>query len=491
MAGQEFDVIVVGGGNAGLAAAISAQEAGAKVLIVEKAPEESRGGNTRLTELYRFAYDGLKDLRALVPHLTDEQAASIDVGQYTADQFYNDLMRVSGERADPAFSEVLVNESYSTIKWLVGLGVKWDVAWDIGHPGADGKIRFQTGMPTRAAGGGLDVIRVLFDLAQQRGATVLYQAKAAKLLVDETGRVCGVRVKDKAGFRDIKAKAVVLACGGFQASPEMRTKYLGPGWDMVKVRGTRYNTGDGLKMALKIGAATTGQFSGCHATQVILEGPEFEMGDLAWAHGYTQGILVNADGKRFIDEGEDFDLYTYAKLGRAVLAQPRNIGFQIFDQKGERAVYGSLLAKYRAAHPVVADTIEEAAHKLDIDEQSLVTTVRQFNAAVQDGPFDPSIRDGKRTEGIEPRKSNWALPIDEPPYVAYPVTCGITFTFGGLKTDTNAQVIDTEGNTIAGLYAAGEVVGSFYFNYAGASGLIKGAVFGKIAGKRAASERES
>ncbi|MCL5959091.1 MAG: FAD-binding protein [Chloroflexi bacterium] len=257
---------------------------------------------------------------------------------------------------------------------------------------------------------------------------------------------------------------------------------------MVKVRDTRYDTGDGLKMALELGAGTTGQFSGSHACQAFLEGPDFEMGELAFAHGYLNGILVNVDGKRFIDEAEDFDLYTYAKLGRSVLAQPRNIGYQIFDAKVSEILSTGYNRRYRVAKPIAADTLEELAGKIDINEEAFLATVRQFNDAVQDGPYDPSILDGKCTKGIEPQKSNWALKIDTPPFLAYPVTCGLTFTFGGVKADTESRVIDTEGNPIPSLYAAGEVVGSFYFNYAGASGLIKGLVYGRIAGRNAAAE---
>jgi len=486
---QHTDVIVVGGGQAALSAAISAQESGARVILLEKAPEAERGGNTVFTDLTRFAYNGLDDLRTLIPHLTDEDAATLEVEEYGADRFYNDLMRVSGGRADPAYSEVIVNESYSFVKWLVGLGVKWDICWDKAVPGADGKTHTRGGLASRAAGGGEETSRILFNLAAKRGITILYETMATKLLVNEAGKVIGVKVKDKSGQHDINSKAVILTCGGFQASPEMRTKYLGPSWDLVKVRGTRYDTGDGLNMALQIGAAVAGQFSGCHAVQVMMEGPEFELRDYACAHGYTNGIVVNQVGNRFIDEGEDFNTYTYAKEGRAVLGQPQNIAFQIFDEnKAMRSVLATYESMYKAVTPVVADTIGELACKLDINEEALVKTVSEFNASVQDVPFDPTVLDGKGTEGIAPPKSNWALRIDTPPYSAYPVTCGITFTFGGLKTNTKAQVIDTQGNPIPSLYAAGEMAGSYYFNYASGSGLMKGGVFGRIAGKNAASE---
>ncbi|MFQ5344013.1 MAG: FAD-dependent tricarballylate dehydrogenase TcuA [Anaerolineae bacterium] len=485
----KHEVIVVGGGNAALTAAISAMEAGARVLIVEKAPQTERGGNTKSTASYRFAYNGLEDVRSVMPQLTDEEADSIEVGQFTTDQYYNHLMLVSDGLADPEFTQVLVNESYSTIRWLAGLGVKFDIWWEFGKPGPDGKTYFEKGCPTCVAGGGAEIVRTLFGVAEKMGATILYETKATKLLIDETGRVCGVRLKDRAGFRDVKSKAVILGCGGFESSREMRTKYLGPGWDLVKVRGTNYNTGDGLNMALEIGAGTTGHFSAAHACPVFLEGPAFEMGDTAIGHGYPHSIMVNILGKRFADEGEDYFSLTYAKLGVAVLEQPKGSAFQVFDANGIAALPSGLARRYQQTTPVTANSIEELADKMGVDKTRLVTTVREFNAAVQDTPFNPSILDGKGTVGIEPPKSNWALPIDTPPFVAYPTTCGITFTYGGLKTNTKAQVLDTEDNVIPALYAVGELAGSFYFNYVGGSGLPKGAVYGRIAGRHAAGQR--
>lgn len=484
--GQDYDVIVVGAGNAALCAALSASEAGATVLVLEKAPKSARGGNTRFTGLYRFAYGDMKGLRALIPEMTEEEARRFDVGRYTVDDFYRDLMRISQGRADPEMSQILAKESYPVVKWMVGMGVKWEMATELGWE-KDGIRHFQPGMPSRPSGGGEGVLDQLFRIIEGRkGMEVRYETKAVKLLQDDTGRVCGVRVKDAQGFHDLQAKATIMACGGFEANPQMRAKYLGSGWDMVKVRGSRYDTGEGLEMLLELGAAATGQFSGSHAAQVFLSGPDVEMGDEAFAHSYPYCILVNVLGKRFVDEAVDFQLYTYARLGREVLAQPRALGFQIFDAK----VTHLLADRYQKARGVTAKSIEELADLLEIDRKALVATVREYNAAVQDGEYNTAILDGKRAEGIVPPKSNWALKIDTPPFVSYPVTCGITFTFGGVKTDRNARVLDTEGNVVPGLYAIGELVGSFYYNYAGASGLIKGSVFGRIAGKAAAAEQK-
>jgi tricarballylate dehydrogenase len=266
----------------------------------------------------------------------------------------------------------------------------------------------------------------------------------------------------------------------------MRVKYFGPGWDLVKVRGSRYDTGEGLEMALELGAAISGQISGCHANPVFLSGPDVEMGDDAFAHHYHFGILVNVLGKRFVDEAADFRRYTYARLGREVFAQPRSMAFQIFDSK----VTHLLGDPYKNARCVRAGSLEELASELDIaDKKSLLTTIEDFNAAVRQGEFNPGILDGKRTEGIDPPKSNWALKIDRPPFVSYAVTCGITMSLGGLKINRHAQVLDTEGNIIPRLYATGDILGTLYDNYVGGSGIARGLVFGRIAGRMAAADR--
>jgi len=256
------------------------------------------------------------------------------------------------------------------------------------------------------------------------------------------------------------------------------------------VRGSRFNTGAGIRMALAIGAASCGNWSGCHAVQWEMNAPEFgdlAVGDQFQKHSYPFGILINAAGARFVDEGADFRNYTYAKYGRAVLEQPGQFAWQIFDGK----VKHLLRDEYRIKQvtKVAAGSIEEFAHKLDgVDAAAFLDTVKAWNAAVRtDIPFDPNVKDGRCTQGLAINKSNWANPIDTPPFEAYAVTCGITFTFGGLRIGANAQVLDTDREPIGGLYAAGELVGGlFYFNYPGGTGLMSGAVFGKIAGAAAA-----
>ena len=297
------------------------------------------------------------------------------------------------------------------------------------------------------------------------------------------------------GVADLHAKSVVLACGGFEANAEWRTRYLGPGWDLAKVRGSRFNTGDGIRIALAIGASPRGNWSGCHAVQWEMNAPEFgdlAVGDQFQKHSYPFGILVNALGKRFVDEGADFRNYTYAKYGRTVLEQPGQFAWQLFDQKVKHLQRDEY--KIRQITKVTANTIEEFAQKLDgVNASEFLKTISEWNNAVRtDVPFNPNIKDGRCTSGLAVPKSNWANTIDTPPFEGYAVTCGVTFTFGGLRINTNAQVLNTDYEPIDGLYAGGELVGGlFYFNYPGGTGLMSGAVFGKIAGTSAGLVRQN
>ena len=273
----------------------------------------------------------------------------------------------------------------------------------------------------------------------------------------------------------------------------MRTRYLGPGWELAKVRGTQFNTGDGIRMALDIGAQSFGHWSGCHAVAWDLNAPptgDRNVADLFQKHSYPFGIIVNVDGDRFVDEGADFRNYTYAKYGREILFQPQRAAFQIFDQKTKHLLRDEY--DIPQVSKVEANTVEALADGLGVDRDGLVRTVSEFNSAVQPGEYNPTALDGKTTAGIEPPKTNWALPIDSPPYMGFAVTCGITFTFGGLRIDSEGSVLDTEDAPIPGLYAAGELVGGlFYHNYPGGSGLMAGSVFGKIAGEGAATHANS
>ncbi|HVC43720.1 MAG TPA: FAD-dependent tricarballylate dehydrogenase TcuA [Candidatus Binataceae bacterium] len=484
-----YDVIVVGGGNAALCAALAARESGASVLVLECAPPDERGGNSRFTAgAMRVAYDGVADLARLMPDLTDEEKANTDFGVYGQDQFYDDLCRVTQYRTDPALAETLVGQSLATMLWMRGKGVRFAPIYGRQAFKVDGKFKFWGGLTVEAWGGGPGLVDALYAAAERNAIEIAYASRAIEL-IHHDGGVRGVIVRASGHTTPIAARAVILAAGGFEANAEWRTRYLGPGWDLAKVRGTRFNTGDGLRMALAIGAMPCGNWSGCHAVGWDRNAPEFgdlSVGDGFQKHSYPFGIIVNARGRRFVDEGADFRNYTYAKYGRAVLEQPGQFAWQVFDRK----VSHLLRDEYRIKRVtrVSAATLEELAGKLeDVDAAGFVAEVGEFNAAVATAtPFNPNVKDGRATRGLKIDKSNWANPLDTPPFEAYAITCGITFTFGGLRIDGQGAVIDTDGAPIAGLYAAGEMVGGlFYFNYPGGTGLMSGAVFGRIAGTSA------
>jgi tricarballylate dehydrogenase len=490
--GDNFDVIVVGGGNAALCAALSAQEQGARVVVLERAPEEESGGNSRFTAgAIRVAYRGVDDLRELMPDLTEAEIAQTDFGTYTEDQFFDDMFRVTRNRTDPALCEILVRRSFETLKWLRGKGVRFAPIWGRQAFKVEGQFKFWGGLTVESYGGGPGLVQAETEACTKRGIEIRYRSRAVQILSDGF-KVLGVEVKTPGRIYELRAPAVILAAGGFQGDAEMRTRYLGPGWELAKVRGTRFNTGDGIKMALEIGASPFGNWSGCHAVQWDFNAPEYgdlAVGDAFQKHSYPWSVLINANGRRFLDEGADFRNYTYAKYGRVVLEQPGNFAWQVFDRK----VLHVLRDEYRIKQvtKVRAETLEELAGKLEgVDGAAFLDEIRRYNAAVrQDIPFNPNVKDGRRTEGLAIDKTNWANTIEEAPFEAYQVGCGITFTFGGLRIDTETRVLDQDQEPIRGLYAAGELVGGiFYFNYPGGSGLINGAVFGKIAGATAVAD---
>jgi tricarballylate dehydrogenase len=484
-------VVVVGAGNAGLCAALSAAENGATVTLLERAPVARRGGNTAFTAgAMRVAYKDEQDILSLVPDLSAEQLAVTDFGSYDESQFFDDLARVTRYRADPELAQTLVSGSLGTLKWMRGLGVRFVPIYGRQAYQIEGRYRFWGGLTLEAVGGGPGLVDFLARAADKAGITTRFGARAIALRTGASG-VTGVVIRSGWQEETIGCDAVVLAAGGFQANTEWRTRYLGPGWDLAKVRGSSYNTGDGIRIALEIGASPAGNWSGCHAVQWDLNAPEFgdlTVGDGFQKHSYPLGIVVNALGKRFLDEGADFRNYTYAMYGRRVLEQPDQVAWQIFDAKVEPL----LREEYRIRQVTRSSgsSLAELAGKLDgIDASAFVAEVEAYNAAVdQSVPFDPNVKDGRAARGLAVPKSNWANTLDTPPFQAFAVTCGLTYTFGGLRIDNSAQVLDTDLDPIPGLYAAGELVGGlFYFNYPGGSGLTNGAVFGRIAGAGAAS----
>jgi tricarballylate dehydrogenase len=489
MANGPYDVIVVGGGNAALCAALSAKEQGAAVLVLERAPEETRGGNSHYTGGgFRIVHYGADDIKAIVPDLTDAEIAKTDFGEYSREQYFDDLFNITQYYIDPDLAEVIVGNSTDTVQWLRGRGVRFMANYGRQAFSHKGRFKFFGGVVIYANGGGAGLVEALYTCAAKHGIDVCYNSRVVELIEGESG-IAGVRVKTGRKKEEIKGKTVVLASGGFEANREMRTKYLGPGFDQAKVRGTRYNTGDGIQMALDIGAQSYGQWSGCHSVAWERYAPDF--GDpnephAGYRHSYPFSIMVNAEGKRFLDEGADFRNYTYAKYGRIVLQQPGSFAWQVFDSQVTHLLRDEY--KLRGATKVKADTLEELCDKMqDVDFHTFLATVNEYNAAVKrDVSFDPNVKDGKCTDGLSINKTNWANTIEKPPFEAYSVGCGITFTFGGLKIDTTTRVLDIEDIEIPGLYAAGELVGGlYYFNYPGSTGLMAGSVFGRIAGREA------
>lgn len=492
---KEYDVVVVGKGNAALCAALSAHDQGASVAMLEAAPEEEHGGNSRFAGgVMRFAYETVDDLKR-VTDLTDEEIANSDFGTNTREEYLDKLYQLTSYRTDPDLSEILVNNSLDTMAWLRSKGARFVPNWGRQSALVDGKRRFFGNMPIEVSGGGAGLVQYLDTAAKKAGIEIFYETRAVSLVYDGV-RVQGVRAQQKDKVIEFRAKAVVLACGGFEANPEWRTRYLGPGWELAKVRGTRFNAGDGLRMALDIGAAPYGNWSGCHATGWDRYAPEFgdvNVGDQFQKHSYIFGLLINAEGKRFVDEGLDFHSFTYAKYGGEVLKQPGQFAWQVFDSKVKHLLRSEYRIKF--VTKVTANTLEELAPQLEgVNAENFLKTVREYNAAVRkDVAFEHTVKDGKCTVGIEPPKSNWAQLIDTPPFEAYATTCGITFTFGGLRIDREtARVLNVHFHPIPGLYCAGEMVGGlFYFNYPSGTGLVSGAVFGRLAGASAANAAKS
>jgi tricarballylate dehydrogenase len=485
-------VVVVGAGNAGLCAALAAADAGADVTVIEVAGPSERGGNSAFTGgLMRVAFNDVDDLRVLMPDLGQQEIEKTDFGSYPASAFLDDVARVTGHRCDPDLTEILVSRSLGTLAWMRSKGVRFVPAYGRQAFNIDGKFTFWGGAVVETSGGGRGLIASLFRRAEAQGISILYEHRAIDLLTKD-GCVCGVAVSDGRHREEIRADSVVLASGGFQSNPEWRARYLGPGWDLARVRGTRFNVGDGIRMALDIGAAPWGHWSGCHAVAWDFNAPlvgNLDVGDGYQKHSYPFGIMVNAHGERFVDEGADFRNYTYARYGHEILGQPGQMAWQVFDSKVTHLLRDEY--RIRQVSKVSANSLEELARRMEgIDVERFLQTVAEFNNAVDESvPFNPNVKDGRTVRGLKMPKSNWANKVDAPPYEAYSVTCGITFTFGGLKITPSAEVLDVRDVPIPGLYACGELVGGiFYFNYPGGTGLTSGAVFGRIAGAGAAGQ---
>lgn len=488
MTNKQFDLIVVGSGNAALTSAIAAREKGADVLVVERGPINKRGGNSYFTDgAIRFAYNNLDELKGILSGLSEDEIKNIVMPDYSNEDFYEDIMRVTKGKSTPHLARQLADKSLETIKWMKEQGVTFELN-ENQYFEKDGKRKFWGGLPVKTHRKGIGLIEALIERAESLGIEFKYNTRAIKLNLTKN-KISGVIVIDNGEEKVIRTKAVVLACGGFEASKDKRVKYMGKEWENAVVRGSEYNIGDGLDMALEVGAVKHGDWSAAHAHTTDYNAPRvgdyYKPGDIYKKSSYPLGLLVNVNGERFVDEGADFRNYTYAKYGKETLRQPEQKAFQLFDQQ----VRPLLRVEYELeeASVIQADTFEELAEKMNVDKNTFVKTIESYNNAVQDGEYNPAIKDGKGTIGITPAKTNWALRFEQAPFYAYPVTCGITFTFGGIRADESGRVLDLNDNPIPGLYAAGEMIGGiFYHNYPGGSGLMSGAVFGRISGRTAA-----
>jgi tricarballylate dehydrogenase len=492
---MRYDVIIVGAGNAAGAAAVSAREHGAKkVLMLEKAPKAQRGGNTYFSgAILRFVFDNVSQLDRFVPDAEKEYPGfHSGVPLYPKSAFEEDLLRVTEGRSDRELLATLIDHSYDTACWMQQVGRHhFELARSVMGIKVGNQIKWPRGAIVRTVHEGVGLSDTWLATAEQMGVEIRYDSHVLELTQNSVGRVNGVVVRGPGGVETISTRSVVLGCGGFETNPEWRTRYLGQEWVHAKVRGSNFNYGDGLRMALDLGAMPWGHWGGCHATPIVAEAPDYgvrNMTDKTNRLSYPFGVMLNMEGKRWIDEGADFNPFTYAKYGGLILKQTRSMVYQIFDSKAVELFE----PRYWTSEPLKSDTLEGLVGQMQLDQAQAMKTLNEYNAAAgRGGPFNPATLDKLHTEGIAPVKSNWAMKLDTPPYYSWAVTGGITFTFGGIKVNPDAQVISTGWKPIDGLYACGEMVGGlFHYNYALGSGLMSGAVFGRIAGRQAAKNSE-
>ena len=482
MTGGKSGVIVVGCGMGGMAAAVAALERGAAVTVLERAPPEERGGQTRYTEAYLRMKSEDEVTDDFESHLAENASGYLDPSlvHLTSEPRENWPALVKAlSLNDPEWIAAFAAAAGPTVKWLKGYGVRFDFL----------PTEFLTKSQPRLlpVGGGLALIEALGAAAAKKGAKFVYETAATDLIRDGGGHVIGVRaVGSGYRVREFTGKAVVLASGGFEGNAEMLTRYLGPRSIFLRpvCRGGYYNKGEGIRMALAIGAAPCGDFGSYHAEPIDPRAGMAEPAVLIFPYG----ILVNQEGNRFTDEAPGtVDAY-YERVTRQIYNQTNGMAYVILDSR-HMEIPNYRLGIRTDQPPIAAASIVELAAKLGIVPEILAQTVAGYNKACWPGAFKPLVLDGLATHGLTPRKSNWAHPLDKAPYHAYPIISSNVFTFGGLKVDAQARVLNQEGDPIAGLYAAGEIIGTFYRNYTGATSVLKGAVFGRIAGGDAAGLR--
>ena len=456
---RRFDVLVVGGGNAALCAAISARRSGASVLVLEAAPKFYRGGNTRHTRNMRCAHDS---------------ATEILTGPYSEEEFWEDLLRVTGGDTDEQLARFMIRESKEVLDWIVEQGVRW-------QPSLGGTLSLGR-TNSFFLGGGRAMLNALYQTAERLGVEIVYEAEVRDLTIED-GTFMSARVSHGGATVDVSAKTLVAAAGGFEANIEWLKEHWGEAAENFLIRGTPYNRGTILKLLLDKGVKPVGDPTQCHAVAIDARAPRFDGGIITRLDCVVFGIVVNKNAERFYDEGEDIWPKRYAIWGRLVAAQPEQIAYILFDAKSLKLFMPSLYP------PVQADTVRELADKLGLDADALDGTVSAFNAAVQPGTFDDTVLDDCRTEGLTPPKSHWARRIDQAPFYAYPVRPGITFTYLGTRVDRQARMVMQNGAPAENMFAAGEIMAGNVLGrgYAAGIGMTIGSVFGRIAGREAAA----
>ena len=452
-----WDILVIGAGNAGLCAAITAAEAGCSGLIIEAATRDMRGGNTRHTRNLRAMHEGPTDV------LTDA---------YSFEEYFDDLMRVTRGITNQELASLTLEKSAELTGWLGERGVRF-------QPALSGTLNLGR---TNAffLGGGRALLNSLCRHAEGLGVEFLYETEVAKMRMED-GYCDGVGLADG---RTLGAKKVITTAGGFEANLE----WLAEGWgDSAKnflVRGTPYNTGTVLRSLLDHGAKPVGELDQCHAVAIDARAPKFDGGIASRIDGVPFGIVLNRDAARFYDEGEDFWPKRYAIWGRLVAGQPDQIAYALLDSAGVARFMPSVFT------PICDDSIEGLAEQLGLDPALTRAAVDEFNAACPDGPIDQSVLDGKATSGLTPEKTNWAAPIETPPFYGFPLRPGITFTYMGVEVNDSAQILMQDGRPSANLFAAGEIMAGNVLGqgYLAGIGMTIGAVFGRIAGATAARQ---
>jgi tricarballylate dehydrogenase len=455
---RKYDVLVIGGGNAALCAAISARRAGASVLVLEGAPKFYRGGNTRHTRNMRCAHDAATDI------LT---------GPYTEQEFWEDLLRVTGGKTDEELARYMIAESKDILGWIVDQGVRW-------QPSLGGTLSLGR-TNSFFLGGGRAMLNALYLTAEKLGVDILYDAEVLDIEI-ESGMFLSASLKQGDGRVSVRASTLVAAAGGFEANIEWLKESWGDAADNFLIRGTPYNRGTILKMLLAKGVQEIGDPTQCHAVAIDARAPKFDGGIITRHDSVVFGIVVNKNAERFYDEGEDIWPKRYAIWGRLVAAQPDQIAYIIFDSSVLTSFMPTLFP------PIKADSIAELAGKFELDAGALEKTIAGFNAAVRPGTFDHTILDDCRTEGLTPPKTHWARKIETPPYYAYPVRPGITFTYLGTRVNKQSRMLMKEGKPSANMFAAGEIMAGNVLGqgYAAGIGMTIGSVFGRIAGREAA-----